>query len=160
MKARFLSILLLSPALTLSPAQAQEGSDVTTEGVSPVYCKSRGPSIFTGRANAPGCVPATAQPRCKVQRASIFTGNRSTGTCVAQAAELQTTRERHSIFTGAKRRSQPAAAYAAAPSQPVVMADGTVVQQPAPVTAQPGTAPAKPKRRRASIFTGGARQKD
>jgi hypothetical protein len=169
MMTRYFAIALLGPMLSITPAQAQVSSGYTTDVPGPVYCKSRGPSIFTGGGNdAKGCLQRPAQPRCKAQRASIFTGSRSTATCELESADSQMAVERAPIFTGRARKPRaavaaaPAPAYAAPTYTNVVAADGTVTQQVAPPVAgqQPAAETPKPKRRRASIFTGGARRKD
>jgi hypothetical protein len=162
MITRYFAIALLGPMLSVTPAQAQDDTATSAAASAPVYCKSSGPSIFTGRANPKNCVPPPVQPRCKAQKASIFTGNRSSGTCVMETPQAQVAVERAPIFTGRARRARPAVAattYAQPTYASVTAADGTVTQQvvPAPA-AQPAAEAPKPKRRRASIFTGGARR--
>jgi hypothetical protein len=169
MMTRYFAIALLGPLLSVTPAQAQDSASYASDAPAPVYCKSRGPSIFTGGgSDAKGCVQRPDQPRCKAQRASIFTGSRGTGTCVLESADAQMVVERAPIFSGRARKPRaavaaaPAPAYSAPTYTNVVAADGTVTQQVVPTVAvqQPAAEAPKPKRRRASIFTGGARRKD
>jgi hypothetical protein len=162
MIARYFAVALLGPMLSITPAQAQDDASAGASPT-PVYCTSRGPSIFTGRANAKNCVVPPAQPRCRLQKASVFTGHRGSDTCVMEAPQATMAVERPPIFSGRARRARPAVA-ATTYSQPtytnVVAADGTVTQQINPSVAQPAVEAPKPKRRRASIFTGGPRRKD
>ncbi len=161
MMIRYFAIALLSPMLSITPAQAQDDPSAAASPA-PVYCTSRGPSIFTGRSNAKNCVVPPAQPRCKVQKASIFTGHRGSETCVMEVPQVATTVDHPSIFSGRARRARTevaATTYTQPTYNNVTAADGTVTQQVSQPAGQQaaGEAP-KPKRRRASIFTGGPRR--